>query len=54
MKIICDYGEKEELMTVIAAGCSWIGNQKDSCVPFKRAADLLMGKNIEWEMKNED
>ena len=50
MKIICNYGEKEELMTVIAAGCSWIGTRKDSCIPFKRASKLLMGKDIEWEI----
>ena len=51
MKIICDYGEREELMAVIAAGCSWIGTRKDSCVSFKKASELLMGKNIEWDIK---
>ena len=50
MKIICDYVEREELMAVIAAGCSWIGTRKDSCVPFKKASELLMENNIEWEM----
>ena len=50
MKIICDYGEKEELMAVIQAGCAWIGTKKNSCIPFKRASELLTEKNIEWEM----
>jgi len=51
IKIICDYGEKEELMQVIAAGCSWIGTKKNSCVPLKIATNLLMEKDIEWEIK---
>jgi len=51
MKIICDYAEREELMEIIAAGCSWIGTKKDSRVSLKVATNLLMEKNIEWEMK---
>ena len=54
MKIICNYEEKEELMNVIAAGCSWIGTKKNNCVQLKIALSLLMEKNIQWELKNED
>ena len=50
MKIICSYGEREELMQVIAAGCSWLGTTKDNFVPLKSATSLLMEKNIEWEI----
>jgi len=52
MKIICSYGEREELMQVIAAGCSWIGTTKDNFVPLKSATYLLMEKNIEWEISD--
>jgi len=51
MKIICSYGEREELMQVIAAGCSWIGKEKDNSVSLRRAISLLMEKNIMWEIK---
>tara|TARA_Y100000748_G_C15492042_1_gene486858 strand:- start:1234 stop:1407 length:174 start_codon:yes stop_codon:yes gene_type:complete len=54
MKIICSYGEREELMQVIAAGCSWIGTTKDNFVPLKSATCLLMEKNIEWEISDKE
>ena len=53
MKIICSYGEREELMQVIAAGCSWIGTTKNAFVPLRSATTLLMEKNIEWEIIDE-
>ena len=51
MKIICSYEEREELMQVIAAGCSWIGREKDNSVSLRKAITLLMEKNIMWEME---